>query len=68
MDGGAVMLSRVFLWYGSDFVRPHRMPTLLPASRRRIAKALQPWLPKEAASAETVGFQDYDWGLACSVG
>ncbi|MDX1469307.1 MAG: DUF547 domain-containing protein [Acidimicrobiia bacterium] len=66
-DGG-VRLSRVFLWYGSDFVRPHRMPTFLPSSRARVARALRPWLPEELASAEVVGYQDYDWGLGCSVG
>ena len=48
--GGAVreekrlLLSRVFLWYGADYVRPHRMPTLLPTSRRSVARALVPWL------------------------
>jgi hypothetical protein len=78
-SGGAVVaddrlaLSRLFLWYGADFVRPHRMPALLPASRSSIAAALLPWLPDEVASpvragTVSIGFQSYDWGLACSVG
>ena len=61
-------LSRVFLWYGSDFVRPHRMPTFLPASKSRVAEALRPWLPQDLGSLRPVRFQDYDWGLGCSVG
>lgn len=71
--GRRVSLSRIFLWYGSDFVRPHRMPSLLPATRRRVLAALLPWLePEEAGWVEVnrprVEFQDYDWGLACTVG
>ncbi len=72
IDNGALALSRVFLWYGSDFVRPHRMPTFVPAPRRKVAQALSPWLPEEQqrwfeAGRRKVGFQAYDWGLACSV-
>lgn len=68
-----ISLSRIFLWYGSDFVRPHRMPSLLPVARSRILGALRPWLqPEEAKWVEVnrprVEFQDYDWGLACTVG
>jgi hypothetical protein len=67
-----VELSRVFLWYGADFVRPHRMPTFLPAGRSRVLDALRQWMPPELAEWVTtarpaVGFQDYDWGLACAV-
>lgn len=67
-----VWLSRVFLWYGSDFVRPDRMPSFVPARGARVLRALQPWLPRGVASwvDETrprVRFQDYDWGLACQV-
>jgi hypothetical protein len=70
---GVVRLSRVFAWYGSDFVRPSRMPTFVPVRRRTLMRALVPWLdgPVRAAatSAETViEFQSYDWGLRCSVG
>jgi hypothetical protein len=68
-----VSLSRIFLWYGSDFVRPHRMPSLLPAARSRVLGALRPWLqPEEAEWLEVnqsrVEFQNYDWGLACTIG
>lgn len=76
--GGAVVeenrlvLSRVFLWYGADFVRPHRMPTLIPARRSQIARALTPWLADSLKQwlhegNRSIGFQDYDWSVACSV-
>lgn len=67
-EGDAVLLSRVFLWFGSDFVRPHRMPTFLPASKTRILAAIRPWLPEDVADAQRVEFQAYDWGLSCTVG
>lgn len=70
--GERVLLSRIFLWYGSDFSRPHRMPTLLPASRRSVLAALSPWLDPEIidwieSTGPEVEFQPYDWGLACAV-
>lgn len=71
-DQQVVRLSRVFLWFGSDFVRPHRMPSLFPASRSRTLAALTPWLDQEtvdwiSAIRPRVEFQSYDWGLRCSV-
>jgi hypothetical protein len=79
--GGAVadrtdnvlLLSRVFLWYGGDFVRPHRMPSWLPGTRRAVAAALHRWLAPEVASwveqsEPSVGLLPYDWSLACAVG
>lgn len=74
-SGGAVLdrvertayLSRIFLWYGADFVRPKRMPTLIPARAGRTLVAIRPWLPEELATRTTVGFQPYDWSLACAV-
>lgn len=65
-------LSRVMLWYGSDFARPHRMPTLLPARKGAVAAALRPWFSAELrfwwdADRRRVRFQSYDWNLACSV-
>lgn len=65
-------LSRVFLWYGADFVRPHAMPAWLPASRRAVATAIEPWLPTDVADwvrerRPSVAFQPYDWSLACAV-
>ncbi len=70
---GVLRLSRVFLWYGADFVRPQRMPTWVPASKRRIAAAVAPWLDEATAAwlqAErpSIEFQPYDWSLACAVG
>lgn len=64
---GTLSLSRVLLWYGGDFVRPHRMPTFLPASKRRLVGALVRWLPDGTEGVRRVVFQDYDWGLGCTV-
>lgn len=69
---GTVTLSRVFLWYGADFVHPHRMPTLIPVRNKRVLDAIAPWLPDQVAEALTdsehrVVFAPYDWGLRCSV-
>lgn len=71
-SAGRVGLSRIFLWYGADFVRPDRMPSFLPVGRRQVLTALLPWMePEEAAwiqaNPSRVYFQDYDWGLACTV-
>ncbi len=70
---GTLRLSRIFLWYGGDFTRPHRMPTMLPARRRSVASAVAEWMdPTEAswvAEAEPrVAFQPYDWALSCAIG
>ncbi len=70
---GVLRLSRVLLWYGGDFARPHRMPTWLPAARHRIADAVRPWLrPDDAqwvqARRPRVAFRSYDWGLSCAIG
>jgi hypothetical protein len=70
-DSGHLLLSRVFLWYGADFVRPMRMPTWIPAGKRSVGKAVAKWLDPavaERANGATIGFQSYDWGLACSIG
>jgi hypothetical protein len=64
----SVSLSRVLRWFGSDFVRPHRMPTFLPASKHRTLEAVRQWLPEALSNCETVVFQDYDWGLGCAIG
>lgn len=65
---GQVTLSRVFLWYGSDYTRPQRMPTFVPASKEATLESVRKWLPDDLKDATSVGFQSYDWGLACSVG
>jgi hypothetical protein len=69
---GTLRLSRIFLWYGGDFTRPHRMPTWLPARKRDLARIVATWLPdRDAAwvtdSSPAVEYADYDWGLACSI-
>jgi hypothetical protein len=63
-------LSRIFLWYGADFVRPQRMPTWLPTTKRRVVRAVSRWLDPDTQSvsdAASIVFQSYDWGLACSI-
>lgn len=72
VEGDRLLLSRVFLWYGGDFVRPRRMPTFLPATSRQIGNAIAPWLSDDQqrwleSGRRRVGFQPYDWSLACSV-
>lgn len=69
---GVAYLSRVFLWFGGDFVRPKRMPTFLPSRSKRVLRSLRPWM--DAATDKWVDnadpeveFQRYDWGLSCSV-
>jgi len=77
MSGGGVQydattntlhLSRVFLWYGGDFVRPHRMPTFIPARQAHLLNALRPWMAGHVTSDASIAFQSYDWGLRCAVG
>ncbi len=70
--GGTLRLSRVFLWYGGDFTRPHRMPTWLPSRKRDLSRVVAGWLPDEDAewvieSSPRVEYVPYDWGLACSI-
>ena len=69
---GRLSLSRIFLWYGSDFVRPHRMPAFIPSSKARIATAVATWLDADdrawfESTSPIVNFQSYDWGLGCVV-
>lgn len=65
-------LTRVLKWYGGDFVRPNRMPTIRPASSARTSRAISHWLhPDDAAyiakHTPRVNFASYDWALGCSV-
>ena len=65
-------LTKVLKWYGGDFVRPRRMPTLRPAGASSLSMAIVPWLePLDAAfvivEQPSVVFAPYDWGLGCSV-
>jgi len=69
---GTLHLSRVFLWYGGDFVRPGRMPTWIPARQHDLARSISQWLPDDdanwaIASSPNVEYATYDWGLACSI-
>lgn len=70
--GNTLHLTRVLMWYGNDFVRPLKMPTLVPTSKRRIATAVSHWLdPNDAAYVSShrpkVAFAPYDWRLGCSI-
>lgn len=65
-------LSRIFLWFGSDFVRPGRMPTWLPSSKRTTYGAVSRWLDPEVRAwvleeGAAIAFQPYDWSLACAI-
>jgi hypothetical protein len=65
-------LTRVLKWYGGDFVRPHRMPTLRPAGAPDLVAAISRWLdPDDARYVVTIRprvvFAAYDWGFGCSV-
>ncbi|MEA3510796.1 MAG: hypothetical protein U9R51_05105, partial [Actinomycetota bacterium] len=69
---GTLRLSRIFLWYGGDFTRPHRMPTLLPARKKDLSKVVARWLSNADAdwvlsASPKVEYASYDWGLACSI-
>jgi len=71
-ETGTLRLSRIFLWYGGDFVRPGSMPTWLPARRRDLARSISRWLADDdaawvVASRPGVEYATYDWGLACSI-
>jgi hypothetical protein len=71
-DRGLVRLSRVFLWFGADFVRPTRMPGFLPARSKAILGSLMRWLDADLTTwiektEPDVEFQPYDWGLRCLV-
>lgn len=65
---GSLALSRIFLWYGSDFVRPHRMPSFVPVTRTAVVRAISSWLPAGLRHPERIVFQDYDWALGCAIG
>jgi hypothetical protein len=72
-SGGTLHLSRIFLWFGGDFTRSHRMPTWLPPRKSRLVASLRQWLGDEVTgwideSVPQVSFQSYDWSLACSIG
>ncbi len=67
VDDGIIRLSRIFSWYGADFVRPDKMPGLWPVSRRDVVEALKTWAAVPP-TFERVELLPYDWGLRCSVG
>ena len=63
-------LSRIFKWYGADFVHPYRMPAWIPASKRSVAAAVEEWLDPDlegVAERASIGFQPYDWTLVCNI-
>ena len=67
-----ISLSRIFLWFGRDFIRPDTMPAIAPADPGRVRDTAAWWLPDDDRafvweSSPEVEFQPYDWGLACSI-
>lgn len=69
---GVIRLSRVFLWFGADFVRPNRMPGFLPVKSETTLNVLRRWLDSDVnhwidETNPEVKFQPYDWGLRCAV-
>jgi hypothetical protein len=65
--------SRIFRWYGADFVRPHAMPTFLPVRPQRVLASVLEWVEPDRAEwirahRPRVRFQSYDWSLSCRVG
>jgi hypothetical protein len=67
-----ISLSRIFLWYGGDFVRPDTMPAFAPADSGRVRDTVAWWLPADDQRyvwkrSPDVEFQPYDWGVACSI-
>jgi hypothetical protein len=67
-----VTLSRVLKWYGRDFVRPSKMPTIVPASSSAIRNAVSEWFDEEdrlfiTENQPAVEFASYDWELGCSI-
>ncbi len=67
LGSGTVGLSKIFRWYGPDFVWPQRMPAFWPVSRRAVLASVRRWLPDELSEATDVEFMPYDWTLACVV-
>ncbi len=68
----SVSMSRIFLWFGRDFVAPHRMPAMGTANAGRVRDTVAYWLPESERrwvweTEPSVEFQDYDWGLSCTV-
>lgn len=69
---GELHLSRILLWFGGDFVTPHRMPTFIPARPASVAAAVAGWMEPALAdrvmgSDLEIRFQPYNWSLACAV-
>ena len=72
-DAGELRLSRIFMWYGADFVYPKTMPRWRPVARRSIALSLRRWMPDDEVrwlenERPRIHFLPYDWTLACRVG
>lgn len=67
-DGELLLLSRIFQWFGGDFLTGMRAPsaaaTIVAALRpARVLPAVRPYLPRPLAGLERVGFLDYDWSV-----
>ena len=70
VDGSTLLVSRVFSWYGDDFIEDYagRVESDRSASERAILGVVAAYGTPSAArlarsATADVGFLDYDWGL-----
>ena len=69
VDGNRLLVSKIFEWYGGDFVKQYAAmhPGPGPATDRAIRAFVERYGPPAAAAAAragaTIRFLDYDWSL-----
>jgi uncharacterized protein DUF547 len=69
VEGGRLLLSRIFEWYGTDFVKQYAQPAgdAEGSADRGIRGFVERYGPPDAAAAAKAGarirFLDYDWSL-----
>src|SRR6185503_14717686 len=69
VDGGGLLLSKIFEWYGSDFVKQYAPPPgdADGSAERGIRGFVEHYGPPESAAAAKAGakirFLEYDWSL-----
>jgi Protein of unknown function, DUF547 len=69
VDGGRLLVSKIFEWYGDDFVKQYAPmhPGSGPAADRALRAFVERYGPPEAAATakaeSAIRFLDYDWSL-----
>jgi hypothetical protein len=69
VEGGRLFLSKIFEWYGGDFVKQYALPQsdVESSTDRGVRGFVERYGPAEAAAAAKSGakirFLDYDWSL-----